>query len=97
VAVLSALAHAHAVGGNKDEARAILKKLLERSAVAYVPPSSIAVIYVGLGDSEQAFAWLDKAYAIRDEGLLMANVHPVFEPLHPDPRFQDLLRRMNLV
>jgi len=97
VAVLSALAHAHAVAGDKDEACAILKKLLERSAVAYVPPSSIAVIYVGLGDSEQAFAWLDKAYAIRDEGLLMVNVHPVFEPLHPDPRFRDLLRRMNLV
>jgi TolB-like protein/Tfp pilus assembly protein PilF len=97
VAVLSALAHAHAVAGNKDEACAILKKLLERSAVAYVSPSSIAVIYVGLGDSEQAFAWLDKAYAIRDEGLLMVNVHPVFEPLHPDPRFQELLRRMHLV
>ena len=95
-AIASALAHAHAVAGNKGQARAILQKLLERSAHAYVPPSSIAVIYVGLGDHEQAFAWLDKAYALRDDGLLTVKIHPVFEVLHPDPRFQDLLRRMNL-
>ncbi len=96
VAITSALAHAHAVAGNKDQARAILQKLLERSTHAYVPPSSIAVIYVGLGDHEQAFAWLDKAYALRDDGLLTVGIHPFFEVLHPDPRFQDLLRRMNL-
>jgi TolB-like protein/Flp pilus assembly protein TadD len=93
-AIASALAYAHAVAGNKDQARAILQKLLERSA--YVPPSSIAVIHVGLGDHEQAFAWLDKAYALGDGGLLTVKIHPVFEVLHPDPRFQDLLRRMNL-
>lgn len=96
VATSSALAHAHAVAGNAEEARAILEKLLERSMCSYVPPTSIAVIYVGLGDHEQAFAWLDKAYAIRDDGLMMVKIHPIFQGLHPDPRFQDLLRRMNL-
>ena len=54
------------------------------------------MIHVGLGDHEQAFAWLDKAYALGDGGLLTVKIHPVFEVLHPDPRFQDLLRRMNL-
>ena len=96
VAISSALAHAHAVVGNAEEARAILEKLLERSMCSYVPPTSIAVIYVGLGDYEQAFAWLDKAYAVRDEGLVMVKIHPIFEGLHPDPRFQDLLLRMKL-
>ena len=96
VASASALARAHAVAGNTDQARAILEKLLARSMRAYVPPTSIAVVYVGLGDNEEAFVWLEKAYAIRDDGLLMVKIHPFFEVLHPDPRFQDLLRRMNL-
>jgi len=96
MAISWALAYAHAVVGNAEEARAILDKLLERSMCSYVPPMSIAMIYVGLGDYEQAFAWLDKAYAARDEGLVMVKIHPIFEGLHPDPRFQDLLRRMKL-
>jgi len=96
VAISSALAHAHAVAGNAEEARAILEKLLERSKCAYVPPTSIAVIYMGLGDQEQALAWLDRACAIRDDGLRMLKIHPIFEGLHRDPRFQDLLRRMKL-
>jgi len=95
-AIASALAHAHAVAGNTSQARAILEKMLARSTRAYVPPTSIAVVYVGLGDYDEAFAWLQKAYAIRDDGLLMVKIHPFFEVLHPDPRFQDLLRRMNL-
>ena len=93
----SALAHAHAVAGNTDQARAILAKMLARSTRAYVPPTSIAVVYAGLGDNDEAFAWLEKAYAIRDDGLLMVKIHPFFEVLHPDRRFRHLLRRMNLV
>jgi TolB-like protein/Tfp pilus assembly protein PilF len=96
VATSSALAHAYAVTGNADEARTILERLLERSTRTYVPPTSIAVVYVGLGENDQAFKWLDKAHAVRDEGLLMVKIHPLFEGLHPDPRFQELLRRMNL-
>jgi TolB-like protein/Tfp pilus assembly protein PilF len=96
VATTSALAHAHAIAGDVAEARTILERLLERSTRAYVPPSSIAVIQVGLGDYEKALTWLDKGYAEGDEGLMMVNIHPFFEPLHPDPRFQNLLRRMNL-
>jgi TolB-like protein/Tfp pilus assembly protein PilF len=96
VAISSALAHAHAVAGNTDQARTILQKLLEQSARTYVPPTSVAVIYAGLGDNEQALAWLDKAYAVRDDGLMMVKIHPIFDGLHQDPRFQGLLRRMNL-
>ena len=68
VATTSALAHAYAIAGDVAGARTILEKLLERSTLAYVPPSSIAVIHVGLGDYEKALAWLDKAYAEGDEG-----------------------------
>jgi TolB-like protein/Tfp pilus assembly protein PilF len=96
VAMSAALAHAHAVAGNVDEARTILEKLLERSGRSYVAPSSIAVIYIGLGDHEKALEWLEKAYAGRDGGLLTLNVHPIFDSLRSNARFRQLLRRINL-
>jgi hypothetical protein len=54
------------------------------------------MIHVSLGEHEQAFAWLEKAYAERDSYLPLINVDPFFDPLRPDPRFHDLLRRMRL-
>jgi tetratricopeptide (TPR) repeat protein len=59
-------------------------------------PSAIAAIYGRLGDKDQAFVWLEKAY--EDHGALMhqLKVHPRWDPLRDDPRFQDLLRRMKL-
>ncbi|MCP4259282.1 MAG: protein kinase [Planctomycetes bacterium] len=58
-------------------------------------PYSTARIYAQLGDKEQAFAWLEKAYEKHDGGLLYLKVEPLLDPLHDDPRFDDLLRRMN--
>ena len=96
VAMSAALAHAYAVTGKKGEARTILGHLLERSRRSYVQPISIAVIYAGLGDKENAFEWLEKAYAERSVGLETLKVHPIFDGLRPDPRFQELLRRVGL-
>ncbi|MBI3669740.1 MAG: protein kinase [Acidobacteria bacterium] len=96
VAMSAALAHAYAVAGKREEAEKILGELLERSMRSYVEPMSIAVIYSGLGDKENAFGWLEKAHAEHSVGLHTLKVHPVFDGLHSDPRFADLLRRVGL-
>ena len=61
----------------------------------YVPVYRIAAVYVVLGDKEQAFEWLDKAYQDDSAWLVWLKVDPVMDPLRSDPRFQKLLRRMN--
>ncbi len=61
----------------------------------YVKPTTIPRIYVGLGDKERAFEWLEKAYADRDSELVELRAEPGYDPLRADPRFRDLLRRMH--
>jgi hypothetical protein len=57
----------------------------------------MARIYIGLGDKEKAFDWLEKAYEARSIGAGWSiKADPVYDPLRSDPRFADLLRRMNL-
>jgi TolB-like protein/Tfp pilus assembly protein PilF len=59
-------------------------------------PYSTARIYAQLGDKEQAFAWLEKAYEKHDGSLFYLKAEPLLDPLRSDPRFDDLLRRMNI-
>jgi len=94
--VLGWLGHAYAVAGRRDEALKLLDELKERSERQYVMPYSIALVYAGLGDRDRAFEWLEKGYAERDEQLCMLKVDHGFDGLRADPRFADLLRRMNL-
>ena len=58
--------------------------------------TEVAEVYAYLGDNDHVFEWLEKAYQDRTGILIYLNVHPVFDPLRDDPRFHDLLRRMNL-
>jgi tetratricopeptide (TPR) repeat protein len=58
-------------------------------------PTTTAQYYAQLGDKEQAFAWLEKAYEKHDSNLFRLKYHALYDPLRDDPRFQDLLRRMN--
>ena len=53
-------------------------------------------MYVNAGEKDQALAWMEKAFAGRSTALTSIKVNPGFDPLRSDPRFQDLLRRMNL-
>jgi hypothetical protein len=84
------------VAGKKSEALAILHELLQMSSHQYVSPYSIALVYVGLGDKDQAFQWLDKAYDERSVRLINIAVHPRFVPLRSDPTFVALVRRIGL-
>ncbi len=91
------LAYACAVAGRRDEATRTLEALLARRATAIVSAHAIAVIHMALGDKEQAFEWLERAYQEHDRALVWLKVHPRLDPLRSDQRFDDLLRRMGLV
>jgi hypothetical protein len=78
------------------EARRILRELEDEAKTRYVPPCLIAALYVGLGDQERAFAWLEKAFQERDVLLMTLNVESHLDPLRSDRRFQDLVRRVGL-
>ena len=92
------LGYAYAVAGRKADARKMLDQLLALSEKRYVPAVSIVVIYVGLGDKDKAFEWLERAFKERSVGstFVVLKVDPIWDPLRSDPRFADLLRRMNL-
>jgi len=92
---VAALGHAYAVSGNRDGAIRILEELEQLSKQRYVTPLDIAFVYAGLNQKDQAIEWLEKAYEERSCNLVYIKIDPRLDPLHSDPRFQDLLRRMN--
>ena len=91
------LGFAYAATGNREEALTILAKLKELHARGIAPSGSIAILYGALGDANEAFAWLEKAYEERDPELTYLKVPGRrFEPLRHDPRFKALVRRVGL-
>jgi TolB-like protein/DNA-binding winged helix-turn-helix (wHTH) protein len=96
VFMLSLLGFTYARMGGKEKAEDIVRQLKELSRRKYISPQHIARVYVGLGDRDQAFEWLEKSYQERDYNLPYLRVDPTFEGLRSDPRFADLLRRMNV-
>ena len=93
---LAWLGHAYAVAGEDQRARRTLEQLQAISARAPVSPYDIALIHLGRNDTEQAFAWLEKAYEKRASDLIQLSVDRRFERLHGDPRYADLLRRIGI-
>ncbi len=89
------LGHAFAATGNSSEAHKILNQLKEKSARSYLSSYCIAEIYLGLGDEDQVFEWLEKAYEERARQLVMLKVEPEVDRLRSDSRFKNLLQRMN--
>lgn len=90
----AALAHAYALSGRRTEARKILEELKQQAKRRYISPGAMADIYGSLGDKDQAFALLEKAYEERDNMVVLLKVEPMFDPLRSDPRFTVLLRRV---
>jgi len=95
-AALGALGHAYAVSGKRDQARKALTELKDLSRSRYVAPFDVAVLYIGLGEKDQALEWLEKAFADHSAWMAWLNVDPRFDTLRGDPRYRDLLRRMGL-
>jgi tetratricopeptide (TPR) repeat protein len=95
-ALLALLGHLYAVSGQRAAARGIISQLQQIGTGRYVPSLYVAMIYTGLGDQNQAFTWLDKAYAERCEYLVYLPTEPMADPLRTDPRFPELLKRLGL-
>jgi tetratricopeptide (TPR) repeat protein len=92
------LGHIYGLAGRRSEALAIVKELEKRYAKGESGPGQFAFVYAGLGDKDQAFAWLEKDFQERSIGLPSIMIFQAFllDPLRDDPRFADLLRRMGL-
>ena len=90
------LGFAYAVSGKRDEAKRILAKLEKLNQQGAVPSASIAVLLGALGEPNEAFDWLEKAYRERDPQLTYLKVGRRFEPLRKDPRLKELVRRIGL-
>ena len=93
---MSGLSYACAAAGRKREAKEILAKLSQRSAERYIPAYDFAVVYAGLGDKENVFEWLEKAYLERSSWLVHVKWDERFERYRSDPRFAHLLRRIGV-
>ncbi len=92
---LGHLGNTYARAGNRAKAQEIIRKLKMHAAKQNHGCYEVALVYAGLGEKDRAFEWLEKAYQVRDKGMTFLKVDPALDPLRSDPRFQDLLRRMN--
>ncbi|HYU27035.1 MAG TPA: tetratricopeptide repeat protein, partial [Thermoanaerobaculia bacterium] len=91
---LSHLVRSYMRAGRAADARRTLDEILARAKRGYVSPFYIANGYLGIGDKENTFVWLQKAYEERSELLVFIKVAPSFDGVRDDPRFIDLLKRV---
>ena len=94
--VLSELGFVYAAFGKRTEAMAVAKELEDKYARKAASGHEVAGIYSGLGEKDKAFEWLEKDFQSRDSRLNTFRWEIQFEPLRDDPRFKDLMKRMNL-
>lgn len=90
------LGYTYGISGQEEKAAELLKMLLDLSEKGYVSAHLISLIYIGLDDKDNAFKWLNMACDERDNWLVWLKIHPVFDSLRSDPRFNDLLERVGL-
>ena len=94
--VAEALAQDYAEGGYSEALSRAAETLAARSRTTFVTPLLVARLYAHAGKKDQALDWLERAIEERDPNMVILSVVPVWDNLRDDPRFQDLLRRMNL-
>jgi DNA-binding winged helix-turn-helix (wHTH) protein/tetratricopeptide (TPR) repeat protein len=90
------LAQAYAMSNRTAEAKEALREIERQAAQRYVSSADIAAVFVALGESDQAFLYLQKAYQEHSISLVNIKVDPAFDPLRTDPRFAQLLGRLGL-
>ncbi len=91
-----ALARGFKEAGYQGALRHVAEMLVARSATAYVTPWQIGTLYTRAGRNDEALDWLEKAFQAHDPNMPYLSVDPIFDALRGNPRFQALLRRMNL-
>ena len=91
-----ALGYAYGKGGKRREAEKILQDLLQPTGAEYVSPFCVALVHTGLGDEDQALAWLDRAYEERSHWLVYAKVWPLLDDLRSNARFAALIGKVGL-
>jgi TolB-like protein/Tfp pilus assembly protein PilF len=95
--MLQVAGYAYARSGRKNEANAVISRFKEIAKTQYVMSFFVATIYAGLGEKNAAFAELEDAYGQRDWRMsALLKVEPMLDPLRDDPRYKDLLKRLNL-
>ena len=92
---LAALGHAYGKSGERRKALDLLEELKERSKDEHVSSVWLAYIHVGLGNTDEAMEALTKAWYDREPWVAFVNVWPALDPFRSEPRFQDLVNRMN--
>ena len=95
-AATGVLIRAYAHAGRRGDALRLLAELKRRGKAGYVPAGAFVNAYLGLGENDEAFAWLEQAYKEQSNMLQFVKVHPFFDPIRSDPRFADLVRRVGL-
>jgi tetratricopeptide (TPR) repeat protein len=89
-------AYIYGHAGRQVQAQRPLEELLRYNRRRSLDPMILVTPYIGIGDKEQALAWLEKSVSAHSPGLVALKVDPIYDPLRSDPRFQDLLRRIGL-
>jgi TolB-like protein/DNA-binding winged helix-turn-helix (wHTH) protein len=92
---LASLASVYGLAGRKREAVKLIDELKERSRQHYISNSLFAEAYIGLGEKDEAMAWLERAYEDHDQWMVYTKRYPGWDDLRSEPRFQALVRRMN--
>ncbi len=90
------LVRAYSHSGRRSDALRLLEELKRRKKAGYIPAGAFVNAYLGLGDNEQAFYWLEQAYKEQSNILQFLKTHPYFDPIRSDPRFTNLVRRVGL-
>jgi TolB-like protein/Tfp pilus assembly protein PilF len=94
--VIGVLVRAYAHAGRRSDALRLLAELKRRRQAGYVPAGAFVNAYLGLGDNDEAFAWLEQAYKEKSNILQFVKTHPYFDPIRNDPRFVALIHRVGL-
>ena len=92
----SSIGCTYAYMGHIEYAQKVLNNLLKRSKQEYVSPTVFAYLYLALEENDDGFDWLNRAFKVRDPELTWLKTLPDYDPIRSDPRYAELLKKMNL-
>ncbi len=91
-----ALAYAYARVGDRAKAEQVVHELDDRAKQRYLSPAVRMLLHLGLGEKDKALDWLEKCHEEQDTWCWRLKVHPLYDPLRTEPRFQALLKKVGL-